>query len=444
VFGGPRSSGVCLLDGTELKCVDLFTGQLRWIRNQIPNPSMIKEGGDHVTIWADNHHQIYETFDKLSGRRIRGGKILKLRGPTSTGYNHYHLFQIPMRSKSSVDSRQKKTPNDPFAEQAYTDLKLQMYDFELGEVAWERTFPFPSVFRQVDQTSIAVLTRDGILSLLDLATGKVRFEKQIEGLSDVSCLQLSVTPLAQGYVCTVNTSEGAVSKIEPDENTEIRFGRVKSRGWLNTGYIFAVERETGESLWSKPVRVESFGVLDGTPYNSPFLTLIRRANYRSLARGVSRAVGNNPRIQIAMLDVATGQLKLNHLLKEAIVGNEPRCQIVCRPGKEYQSDKEEIDDEDGQNQRIELLIASQRYSIQLTESDEDAADPAPAVLSSKTSAMKLEDDLDNIAEGEGANLVVDLAPVAQRAKEANEAMLELGKFESELFEKQRKARQQQR
>jgi len=90
------------------------------------------------------------------------------------------------------------------------------------------------------------------------------------------------------------------------------------------------------------------------------------------------------------------------------------------------------------------LIASQRYSIQLTESDEDAADPAPAVLSSKTSAMKLEDDLDNIAEGEGANLVVDLAPVAQRAKEANEAMLELGKFESELFEKQRKARQQQR
>ena len=446
VFGGPRSSGVCFLDGSELKCVDLFTGQMRWVRNRIPSPSMIKEGGDRITIWKDNR-EIYETFDKLSGRRIAGGHVSKLKGSTLTGYNHLHLFQTPIRSKSKAESpkKQQKTPDDPFTEQQpYTGLQLQLFDFEIGEIAWERTFPFPTVFQQVDETSIAVLTRDGILSLLDLATGEVRFERQIDGLKDIFCLQLSVTPMAQGYVCVVKTSEGAVSKVKQD-NTEVSFNPVKSRDWLGTGYIFVVERETGKSLWSKPVPVESFGLLGGTPYNSPFLMLIRRANYRSLARGGNRATGRKTRIQVAMLDVATGQLKSNYLLKAARVGNEPRCQMICRPGKEYQSNPEEGSEDDEQNQRIELLIASQRYSIQLTDSAEDADAPAPAptALSNDTSVIKLEEDLEQ-GEGEESNLVVDLEPMAQRAKEAYDTMLELGKFESELFEEQRKARQQQR
>jgi len=150
-----------------------------------------------------------------------------------------------------------------------------------------------------------------------------------------------------------------------------------------------------------------------------------------------------------MLDVATGQLKNNYLLKAGVV-SEPRVQMVCRPGKEYQSnqddqsEQQEINQDDAENQRLELLFASQRYSVQLTESEGDAKTTSPAVLNHESSVMKLGDDVEKIAEGEGVNLVVDLEPLAQRAKEANEAMLELGKLEAELFEKQRKARQQQR
>jgi len=94
--------------------------------------------------------------------------------------------------------------------------------------------------------------------------------------------------------------------------------------------------------------------------------LVRRALYRPSKAGVNLPRGSKTRIQLALLDVATGQLKKNHLLK-ASVGNDPRCQIVCRPGKEYQSDQDdEVDqaadsEDDAQNQRLELMIASQSF-----------------------------------------------------------------------------------
>jgi outer membrane protein assembly factor BamB len=450
VFGGPRSSGVCFVDGSELKCVDLFTGQLRWVRNRIPRSSMIKEGNDRITIWAD-HLRIYETFDKLSGRRIAGGKISKLNGWTSKGHNQFHLFQSSIRGKAEDDSSNPpaSTPDDPFSELPVTDLKLQLFDFDLGEVSWERTFPFPTISRQVDQTSIAVLTMDGILSLLDLATGKVRFEQQIEGLTDISDSTLSVVPMAQGYICAVGTTQRENSIIAVDKTTELKFSEFKKHGWLGKGYIFAVDRETGKALWDNPVRVESFGLLDGTPYDSPFLMLARRANYRPSKKGVKQATLGKTRIQVAMLDVATGQLKSNHLFNVARIGSVPRFQLVCRPGEENRSNKvrnsgsEESSNDDNQNQRLELSIASQRFNIQLTEAEADAQVRAPAVLSNDASVMKLEDELGKIAVEKGGNLVVDLEPVAQRAKEAYDAMLELGKVESELFEEQAKARQQQ-
>jgi len=442
VFGGPRSNGVCFLDGTELKCVDLFTGQMRWVRNRIPNQSMIKEADDHITIWKDN---IYETFDKLSGRRIASDKVSDLGALTSTGHNHLHLFRTDIRSKSDPKSSKpaESAPDDPFAEAPYTVAKLQLFDFELGEIAWERSFPIPTVFQRVDQSSIAVLDRDGILTMLDLATGKIRFEQKIGGLKDLSAVQLSVTPMAQGYMCVVETSEGGGSKVKLDEDTEVTFRNVKGRGWRKSGYVFAVERETGKSIWSKPVRLESFGLLDGTPYESPFLMFIRRASYRPLTLGANRTMGDKTKFQVAMLDVATGQLKNNYLLRAAL-NNDPRVQMICRPGKDYQSDQDDqSENEDDEDQRIELLIGHQRYSIPLIAPDEAAEVIGPAVLSHEASVMKLEDDLEKVAEDEAANLVIDLEPMAQQAKEANEAMLELGKFEAELFEKQRKARQQQ-
>ena len=295
----------------------------------------------------------------------------------------------------------------------------------------------------MDQTSIAVLTHDGILSLLDLNTGKVRFERKIDGLQDISSPVFSIRKMAQGYVCVVGTPDGANPRVELDKNTVVVFAGVKKDGWLGRGYIFAVECETGKALWNKPVRVESFGVIDGTPYHSPFLLLARRATYRSSAGGAGVARMGKPRIQVAMLDVETGELKSNHLIKAA-GGSEPRCQIVCRPGKEYQTNEEHGRENDEQHQRLELLIAGQRHNIQLAESKEDDQVTAPVVLSNDTSVMKLEDDAKKFAEGEseGSNLVIDLKPMTQRAKEANDAMLELGKFEAELFEKQRKARQQ--
>ena len=154
-------------------------------------------------------------------------------------------------------------------------------------------------------------------------------------------------------------------------------------------------------------------------------------------------MGDKTKFQVAMLDVATGQLKNNYLLTAAL-DNEPRVQMICRPGKDYQSDQDDqSENEDNEDQRIELLIGHQRYSIPLIDPDEAAEVIGPAVLSHEASVMKLEDDLEKVAEDEAANLVIDLEPMAQQAKEANEAMLELGKFEAELFEKQRKARQQQ-
>ena len=440
VFGGPRSSGVCFLDGSELKCVDLFTGQTRWVRNQIPNPSTVKEGGDRITIWRDGSH-FYETFDKLSGRRVTGGKITRSTNYTLTGHNQYHLLTIRTRSKSS--KKESGTPDDPFAEEQepYTTLKLEMFDFKKGEIAWERTFAFNTVFRQVDQNSIAVLKGNGNLSLLDLATGEIKFEQQIEGLKQISVSQLSVVPMAQGYICVVGVSPEPKSKVKLDENTEVDLSQLKSPGWFKSSYIFAVERETGKSLWSGPVRVEQFGLLEGTPYDSPLLMLIRRANYHSKSDGANR----KQRIQVAMLDVKTGQLKSNHLFKE-LVGNEPRLQLICRPGKEYQSIKSDQSNQESEdsNQRLELLIASQRYSIQLTDSAESSEVSAPAVLSNDNSTIKLEDELDNFAVDEDSKLVVDLEPVAQLAKEAYDAMLEHGKLEAKLFEQERKQRQQQR
>jgi hypothetical protein len=178
--------------------------------------------------------------------------------------------------------------------------------------------------------------------------------------------------------------------------------------------------------------------------------LIRRAEYSSTDGGVNKSKNSKQRIQVAMLDVATGQLRANHLIKETTVGREPRLQIICRPGKEYQdtpeapANQKDDDPSHTDSQRLELLISSKRYRVQLADSTEETDSKAPAILTNDSSTVKIDDRTNKVAENKDSDLVVDLEPVAQKAKEAYQAMLELGKVEAELFEKQRKQEQRQR
>ncbi len=473
VFGGPRHDGVCYLDGSEMKCVDLFTGQTKWVRNRIPYPSMVKEGGDRITIWNDSQ-RIYETFDKHSGRRIAGGTISSQCGATAIGHNHLHLFQTPIQSRKSEPSSEgpgKSLPNAKFADLPYSQLKLQMFNFHTGDFDWERTCPFPTVFSQLDEDRIAILSRTGVLSVLNIETGQPLFEQQVKGLKDIHVSKLEVMPMGNRLVCRVSTTETCQPKVELDDVTEVHFFNIRSSGWLRTGYVFAVDDQTGESLWSAPTPVELFGFLRNTPCNSPFLLALRRANYRTKGNAARNNKGTKPRVQLAMIDVDTGHLKYNHLFN-LMVNNEPYCQLVCRPGSETpdKPGQDQLDQQrsDGQGaedgtvevegegegegneaaegaQRLELTLGRRQFSIYLADANQADANQAggqeqPAVLTNEATAMRIEDAPQRLANKDEGKLVVDLTAVARRAREAYKAMLEQQKLEARLFEEERRAR----
>ena len=442
IFGGPWSDGVCYLDGHELKCVDLFTGQTRWVRNQIPKPSTLRDGEGAVSIWNDNQH-IHQTFDKASGSRLSSGEISKLRGATSIGFRSFHLFSTPLRT-APPNGKIKRQAKRPFDNSPYTAIKLQCYDFKKGEFVWTKTLPFPTVFQQFDQRTIAVLTRDGDFSVVDLVTGEVRFETSIPELTDKAIVQLSVRPFSGRYVVTVNTSNAVSSTVKIDQ-TRVRFTRFTGRGKLNVGFMFAVSDTTGEMLWAKPVKLEKLQLLDAIPYDSPYLMLLRRNTYED-----KDGASDQGRIQFVMLDIENGALRKNHLFNIA-VSNEPRCQLVCKPVpksnskvEEEQSSDNAESDGDAQTetestvQRLELLIASRMFEIELVAArpaDAPAKDvPATLTNSEIVSPLNKQPQAEEVAAESG--LLRDLSQLEDIARRANEDLLEQRKLEAELFEKE--------
>ena len=447
IFGGPWSDGVCYIDGQELKCVDLFSGQTQWVRNQIPKPSTLRDSEGAVSIWNDNRH-IHQTFDKTSGSRLSSGEISKQRGASSIGFRSFHLFRTPLRT-APPGEKIKRQLESPFDTKPYSAIKLQCYDFKKGEFVWTKTLPFPSVFHQFDQRTVAVLTRDGDFSVVDIVSGKVKFETSVPEVADESIVQLSVSPFSGRYIVTVNTSNAVSSKFEIDQ-TEVRFTRFSGRGKLNVGFMFAVSDTTGESLWEKPVKLEKLQLLDSIPYDSPYLILLRRNTYEDQDEENDPTRG---RIQVLMVDIENGALRKNHLFNIP-VGNQPSCQLVCKPVPKSDLDSDASDakpntDENESDggplsetkpdvQRLELLIASRKFEIELVAArpDDLPAKDVPASLTHSEIVTKLNAQPDAEEAATESILVRDMSQLEEQARRANEALIEQRKIEAELLEKE--------
>ena len=441
IFGVPWSDGVCYLDGQQLKCVDLFSGQTRWVRNQIPKPSTLRDSEGAVSIWNDNRH-IHQTFDKTSGSRISSGEISKQRGASSIGYRSFHLFRTPLRTAPPGKQIERQLES-PFDTPPYSAIKLQCYDFKKGEFVWTKTLPFPSVFHQFDHRTIGVLTRDGDFSVIDIVSGDVKFETSVPEVADESIVQLSVRPFSGRYIVTVNTSNSVSSKITIDQ-TIVRFSRFSGRGKLNVGFVFAVSDTTGESLWEKPVELEKLQLLDGIPYDSPYLMLLRRNTYEDED---GENAQTQRRIQFLMLDIENGALRKNHLFDIA-VGDSPRCQLVCKPipisdDAEQISDENESDsvtpaDAEPNVQRLELHIASKKFEIALVAArpDDVPEKDVPASLT-HTEVVTLLNEQPEAEEAKAESVLVrDMSQLEKQARRANEDLLEQRKIEAELLEKE--------
>jgi hypothetical protein len=131
----------------------------------------------------------------------------------------------------------------------------------LRDFEWKLTFPQESHYSMVEGSKIGILTPLGELSIFDIATGTKILHARLEGsresfafavLADQSRLFVATTRRVRPVTGPAYSRDGG--------------GRIAV-----TGRLYAIERQTGEVIWSKDVQGRSLDLRQ--PGRWPFLVL---------------------------------------------------------------------------------------------------------------------------------------------------------------------------
>ncbi|MGH7201077.1 MAG: PQQ-binding-like beta-propeller repeat protein, partial [Planctomycetaceae bacterium] len=136
---------------------------------------------------------------------------------------------------------------------------LRGIDARTADVRWQHAFSDDAQADVVEAEEIAVLEPQGRLVIVSAGDGKPRFEQRLEPADGLQ--GLTVLRARERYVVLTR-----VPHRQPNLVNQASFG-VESR--LVNGPAYALDRETGEILWS--TRVENQGIDLNQPPNLPVL-----------------------------------------------------------------------------------------------------------------------------------------------------------------------------
>jgi len=288
-------------------------------------------------------------------------------------------------------------------------LDLNLFDFNQQKVLWTKEVPYPAYPALIDQDKLLVLSSDDVFSMIDFRSGKVEFETEIPGLTKDRVSKIVVNEVKGIYVVTVYSLKQQSDFVNQDD-VRVTFQRMHKGNAMINGSIVALDSETGESVWKHPIPVQRFQQLEGLPWNSPFLFLVRRNVYESDKTSV--------RIQVALVDLQSGKLKANELFAVPIRDNV-FYHAICQPLSS-----------DGLQQSVELQVSALKAKFHLGDVE---TPPQPvAALTNPTSLKRMKEEVS--ISSAATLLATDFQNLTDQAIAAEKQRKELSKEEVRLTE----------
>ena len=247
--------------------------------------------------------------------------------------------------------------------------------------------------------------------MFDVATGELKFETRFEQFADVDITGINVRLLGGRILVSVNTKPQQDDFVDQDGDVRVTFQRMHRGNALLSGSLVLLDSETGEAIWDRPVMVQRFQLLDGIPWDSPFLFLTRRNVYES-------DVTTEVRVQLAMIDTDSGKLKVNELLKVPL-RDDAFNQVICQP-RFGNSESQVID--------LQIATLDTRFYLGSLQTP-----PQPvATLVNRSSFRQMKKEVEIVPEV--SPTVTDLQALIDKAAEAEVLRIEQGKEEQRLNE----------
>ena len=311
-FGAPSGRGICHLDGTNLICLDTFTGKRCWQRTNFRPRSVLFGSAEKVTVWKGRDARI---FDVAIGRQTKQLNLAPELGAIWTNQGNRLLLtqktkqpaQRPDREKqSALPAQSESNPPEQESFEENPNLYRQtlgLFDLQTENFVWERQFPFSTKGYVIQNKKIAFLDPNGELEYLDLANGESLFrsttgltQSQRSRVEEIRVATISGTHL---IYLRKNTTSDRID-LSP-RHVRIRNLHYYDSFW--NGFLLAIDSENGVKKWEQPVRFDNFQIAKGLPFYLPVRMFARRYD-RNHAKYQSY-------MQLILLDVASGKSLAN-------------------------------------------------------------------------------------------------------------------------------------
>ena len=404
--------GVCVQSGSMLMCLNPFTGEVLWQRTRASSRTTLLEGSKSLTIWSRSG-RTYDKVDRTVGRLLECGKMKREFGSSSLASGDLQLFRLNQRAEvdPQSDDEDEELEDTVFAtpKQVYDEAEFTMYDFDQQKTLWTKTMAFPAHTTKVDEDNLLMLSSSGTFSMIDIRSGEVKFETEVPELQNVPISGIDTQRMRDSHLVLVNSIAQAPEFLKQGD-TRVTFKRMDIASAMLSGHLVLLDAKSGESKWKLPIEVQRFQLLEGIPWDSPFLFLFRKNAYESETI--------QARVQVAMIDVASGKLKANELFKVPI-RDGVYYQLVCLPRFSSQV-----------GQTIELQIATLQTRF-ILEDRQTAPQPVAALTNAGSFKRMKEESATSAA---APPLVTDLQALIDDADAAQQRRAELRKEEARLTE----------
>lgn len=217
---GPVGTGyVCFQRRRELVAVDPLTGDELWIRHDLTPGSHLFGDDEYVFVVAPQSNQAVQL------RALDGQKVGTIALPEEDD-------RLATYGRSVISWRTEGNKR-----------VLSRMDLVQREAAWKYDFAADAQTALVDMEEMAVVDSKGRMKIIDLDTGKVNVEAQVEAQPRLSNIYLIRSD--HRYLLVTNEpwqQKGDVNAIYPVS------GGIDNP--VITGFVHGFDRKTGKKLWS--------------------------------------------------------------------------------------------------------------------------------------------------------------------------------------------------
>ena len=260
-FTCATARGVVYRRWDQLICFDpLRPDRVHWVRDGIDNGAEVF-GDDAVVVVLTPEKPIAQLYSALDGRGLGEFEVGKREEIWAT------LGRKILRWRADGEENvvEMLDPWDAPGE----SLR--------GEpVLWSHRFAKDAKGTRVERNELAVMGTDGAFTLLDLESGKIRFETQLEAEPELSTL--FVQRGTDHYLVVANRpidNAPAGLNVQPVPGG---YGPQGQFSPLIKGRIYAIERSDGRQRWQVPAVVEHFGLPLDQPTQAPLVTFMRNVS----------------------------------------------------------------------------------------------------------------------------------------------------------------------